>query len=41
VHSDAAELAVDLLALAGVHTGAHIDAELLNGSIIRPAARDA
>ena len=31
VHCDAAELAVDLLALAGVHAGAHVDAELLNG----------
>ena len=27
---DAAELSVDLLALAGVHAGAHVDAELLN-----------
>src|SRR5207244_10379925 len=30
VHGDAAELAVHLLALAGVHAGAHVNAELLD-----------
>ena len=30
MHGDAAELAVYLLALAGVHAGAHVDAESLN-----------
>src|SRR5690348_2336644 len=30
VHRSAAELAVDLLALAGVHPGAHVHAESLN-----------
>src|SRR5205823_10782712 len=30
MHGDAAELAVYLLALAGVHAGAHVDAEPLN-----------
>jgi hypothetical protein len=30
VHRNAAELAVDLLALAGVHPGAHVHAESLN-----------
>jgi hypothetical protein len=40
VHGNAAELAVDLLTFAGVHSGSHVDTEALNGHDDRGSTRE-